>query len=278
MHQLANALPSGINVHRLINEINLDGFLSAVRASVTGPLKGPDDLFRDVAANFASVFEASGLRGIIDPLLEHLPPNWPDGIDPVVVETILNQDGLPLVWVPRKEIVELLVNEPNRASRVHVLLEHSAEIVEDCSQALDGVTHGKLAGQLPLARKALATYAEGQGEAAQALSVLITETAVSGAFDGAKYAEIVAAVEIDMDKISLTTTRLMGALAPVGRFYTSWWAHSGTPAPEELSRHVTVHHADISHFTDANALIAVMLMASILRQLSEYYGEADLAQ
>ena len=72
--------------------------------------------------------------------------------------------------------------------------------------------------------------------------------------------------------------RLRLALAPTGQFYTSWYPSSGTPQPDSLSRHVSVHQADPSHYTRANATVAVMLVASVLRALQEFQEVADTIQ
>ncbi len=56
-------------------------------------------------------------------LKKRKPLNWPENlgaIDINAVETIINKDGLPLVWVPRAKIFELVTQAPDRASRVNV--------------------------------------------------------------------------------------------------------------------------------------------------------------
>ena len=124
-----------------------------------------------------------------------------------------------------------------------VLLTHLDELVDDCRGVLGDVTHTSLSGQQPLAVKALEAFATGHHEAAQALAVTVTETAVAHAL-GSKYSEVKQKVLFDPDLVRYTEMRLQAALAPIGPFYTTWYASSGTPAPVALSRHVTVHQAD----------------------------------
>lgn len=64
-------------------------------------------------------------------------------------------------------------------------------------------------------------------------------------------------------------------MARVSRFYTRWFPNDPTPPPTHLSRHVSVHVADGMHYTEENAILAVMLMASLLRQLSDFHAEED---
>jgi hypothetical protein len=201
---------------------------------------------------------APAFSRFLEQLRERLPPNWPAGVDLDELVTVIQDDGLPLVWVPRAEIVTKLLAAPDRAARVEALLAHVEEIVADCREVLADVTHDTLSGQLPLAAKALDAFEAGHHEAAQALAVTVTETAVARTL-GSKYGDVKRQVLFDPDLVPYTEMRLRAALAPIGPFYTPWYAASGMPAPEALSRHVTVHQADQSHYRHGNGAVAVFL-------------------
>lgn len=205
-----------------------------------------------------------------------LPPNWPAGVDFESVIAIANDDGIPVVWVPRAEILLQLVEAKDREERVQVLLAHEAELAEDAAATLAEIQHESLVGQTPLAQDALRAWAGGHPAAAQALAVAVIETAVTRLYaQGRKYEKVAAAVKIDLDDDAIATIRVVAALAPIARFYTPWWPNFPTPPPEALSRHVSVHRADVTHYTRANALIAVLLMVSVLRALQEDQEAAD---
>ena len=53
-------------------------------------------------------------------------------------------------------------------------------------------------------------------------------------------------------------------ILPLLKFYDDWHPKSGMSAPTDLSRHVTAHQATDAHYTTVNALVAVMLMTSLL--------------
>jgi hypothetical protein len=184
------------------------------------------------------------------------------------ITEVINDDGIPIVWVPRESIVEQVLAAGSRPARIAILLEHAADVASDCRAVLDEVTEPTLAGQIPLAVRALEAIADGHPEAAQALATVVTETAVAGALSG-KYKEVKKVVQFDPDAVPWTRLRLAAALGPIHRFYTTWFKSWGTPAPDELSRHVTVHEADVSHYTPGNALVAVLLVTSVLRALQE---------
>ena len=206
-----------------------------------------------------------------------LPPNWPGGLDYGRAIDIAN-DGIPVVWVPPAEILVELVAAPDRAARLALLHSHQGELLADVYRVLGEVTHSDLAGQMPLAQAAVDTWAGGQIEAAQSLAVTVVEAVVTRYHaKGRSYAKVREAAKIDLDddSLSIAELRLSVALAPLWTFYTPWFPSSGDPLPDALSRHVTVHQADIGHYTADNALIAVLLVASMLRAFQEFLEEQD---
>lgn len=222
-------------------------------------------LFPDMSATFGEILRQ---------LEKTQPPNWPFDVDIDRVAEVVQDDGLPLTWVPRASIVAEVLEQDDHASRIQVLLDHREEIVADCRQVLDQVAHEDLAGQTLLARRAADALADGHHEAAQALAVVVTETAVvhtlgHGGTKG-QYAAVQQQVGFDPETVAYTRVRLEAALAPLGSFFTGWFPNAGTPAPKTLSRHVSVHQADPAHYTEGHGLTAVMLAVSILRGLQEH--------
>lgn len=216
----------------------------------------------------------SGMQKTFEKIAEALPPNWPAEIDFDLAESILNDEGIPLVWVPRAEIITLMLESADRTARLQVLVDHKEDVLHDCRAALHRITHAGFRDQLPLAEKVIAVMEAGFDEPAQALAVTVTETAVAATISG-NYGQVKKQVHLNFEEIPYTLMRIQAALAPIGVFYTSWYASENKPRPAELSRHVTVHAASIDHYTPANALVAVMLMASVLCALQELLEQAD---
>lgn len=224
------------------------------------------------------------MRALLEQIRERLPPNWPTDLDEDRACAIIQEEGIPLVWVPRSNIVTELVDAADWASRVAILLAHQDELVEDCRTVLGDIHHKTLLRQLPLAERAVDAFAGGHGEAVQALAVVLTESIVSWAIEvdssdvkkeGSRYKAIRKEVLFDPDLVPLFVLRLRAALAPIGTFYTAWYASSGTPPPEKLSRHVTVHQADPGHYTAGNAVVAVLLLVSVMRAVQELQELAE---
>jgi hypothetical protein len=74
-------------------------------------LPGMDPVFRDLLAR----------------LRDRLPPNWPAHVDFDELTMVMWDDGIPMVWVPRAEIVTEVLAPPDRDARVQVLLSHTTE-------------------------------------------------------------------------------------------------------------------------------------------------------
>lgn len=221
---------------------------------------------------FASI--SNMLEPMMQRLRECLPPNWPDGGDMFDRGLdIIRDEGIPLVWLPRAEIVIELLDAPDRDSRLDILVTRKMEVTADCREVLEDVTSSSFAGQVALLLRAVDALVAGHDEAAQALAVVVTETAVARSL-GSKYGEVKKKVVVDLNDVPLFALRLRAALLPIGSFYTSWYASEGKPIPELLSRHVAVHQADPGHYTANNAVLAVMLATSVLRALQEFEESA----
>ncbi|MBC9005073.1 hypothetical protein H9X94_24320 [Micromonospora aurantiaca] len=201
-----------------------------------------------------------------------MPPNWPrdPDLDLNHVFAVIQDEGVPLVWVPRVDIVKDVLAAPDRDARVKILLGRSSDVMQDCRDTLSTINHPDLSNQLPLANKVIDAFENGHAEAAQALAVVVTETVVSRTIDKS-YKKVRDLVKVeDPDDLAMGELRIKAALAPIGPFYVSWYPSMGSPAPTELSRHVTVHQADFEHYTSGNAIIAVMLVTSVLRAVQEF--------
>lgn len=214
------------------------------------------------------------LGSLLEELRRSLPPNWPSGVDTEALMAIIQDEGLPLVWVPREQVIAELLAAPDRSARVEILVFHRDDLIDDCRQVLAAVHTKTLGGQLPLAMRSVDALEAGHYEAAQALAVVVTETAVARAISD-KYEEVKRQVLFDPELVPYTQLRLRAALAPIGSFYTSWHVGSALPPPEALSRHVTVHQADHGHYTEGNAVVAILLAASVLRALQELQDLAE---
>jgi hypothetical protein len=207
-------------------------------------------------------------------------------------------EGLPLMWVPRAATIKELDNAPDADARLAVMAAHQDEIISDCEDLLNQCTDEDLNDRVSLALLAVDAMKAGHHQAAMALAVAIAEplavwasTPRVRAFEskqdqadwekqrknrstGGKYNY--ARIEIgrlppgDVEFWDFNDQVLM---LPVPRFFTSFFPERGDPVPTSLSRHAVVHQPTLSHFSEINALLSIMLVSSILRSQEEWIEE-----
>lgn len=124
-----------------------------------------------------------------------------------------------------------------------------------------------------LAKQALAAYSAGLDGPAQALAVVIAEDLITDPLAGGSQRGAYERAKREAEfrgSIMLTELQHAAAIAPIVRFYTEWLPSIGSPARLDLSRHVSVHHPTLQQYTRSNALLAVMLIVSLLREITEW--------
>lgn len=240
---------------------------------------------------------ANLISNVVQAALDAIPPNLHGLEDVRDVLTLTHDEGLPLVWVPRQEILQLLIEAPDADSRREILLSHRDEILEDCVTVLDDIK--------PLLNDCVSTlppmcleWAKESGEAARALQSGLVGPAQSHAANvtdsivphmswfladkPTRGHTIKRANEDVNDVASLTLLMNHLALRPLVRAYRRWRPGTGQPPLDQFARHVTAHgvgHPDV--FNEYNALIAVMLAVSLTRQLchevARYPSSPDVA-
>jgi hypothetical protein len=245
--------------------------MAAAQIDVSGVLAA-----QTVAQNFFASLPKIDLSQIVESYKRWIPPNWSDDVDYDVLESILNEDGLPTVWVPSAAVLDAMVSADSRAERVLILLDHADALLDDGRVLLNEVTHDGFSAQIPLAVAVLDAWAAGHHAPAQALAVAVTEHAVTRLIaEDRSYRDVAQDVRLNIDYVPVTELRLRAALAPLAVFYAPRWVADGEPGDTPLSRHLTVHQADAAHYTIGNALVAVLLMVSILRSLQDYQVDLD---
>jgi hypothetical protein len=208
---------------------------------------------------------------------------------------VARDEGFPLAWVPRADTIKLLDAAPDAAARLAILVGHRDEIVADCEHLLDFCTDPDLVDQAGLASSAIDAFKAGHHQAAMALCVALGEPLAVWAstprvkgFDskndradwekdrktGRKYnyarIEIARLPPGDVESWDFNDQVLM---APVPRFFTSFYPDRGDQPPTSLSRHAVVHQPTLAHFSETNALLSIMLVCSILRSQEEWIEE-----
>jgi hypothetical protein len=226
-----------------------------------------------VAAALAEVLPRIDWHLAAERLTSYLPPNWPE--KPMFSSRYLpisRDDGIPIVWVPRSDIVSGLLDCSDRASCLKLLRERQVDILEDCRRCVAESTHPQLGEVQVLAGQALEAFTSGLMAPSQALAVILCESLIADHVvpSGSRSVYAAAKEEALVDEhVTIVAMRRAFALAPIDRFFTGWFRTSPGPSPTELSRHLSVHLPSLQQYSPENSLIAVMLLASLLREIHQ---------
>ncbi|WP_040713400.1 hypothetical protein [Nocardia takedensis] len=212
---------------------------------------------------------------ILRALSRRIPDNWPDSEAMALplerAREIAEDEGIPIVYVPRAAIVAELLEAANRHERAAILVNRTDAILDDCFDALDWELAPAVSAVAPLLLESIATMREGHHSAAMALATCVFDTLLGGAFGKHNKARSRCRVQNLASAGAKDRLRYVLAVAPVVRALTDWSPEDPRqlPRPAEYSRHVTVHQAHPDHFTPENAVLAVMVATSLMRALDE---------
>jgi hypothetical protein len=192
-----------------------------------------------------------------------IPINLRSVEDLETVASIALDEGLPLSWVPRSEIVLELTEADGPDARVQILTDRRADILDDCEEALASIEN-EWAVQCGSAIAALRLGADGPGQSHAANIVDSIVLALHGK-RGRDLVKERAQDEIDDLPLQVAAENL--TLRPLFRAFTGWWPDSGTEPPRHFARHATAHAVGhVGVFAPLPALIAVMLATSLTVQ------------
>jgi hypothetical protein len=190
------------------------------------------------------------------------------------------KSGIPLIWVPRAPIVSNLLGAHDAEERDAFLTYGSSAISRDCLSVLDEVTMPQLEPLARLAKRSVESLESGFQEPAQALAANVFDTWLREAVDrgslfppkqgSSPYRHVKEHVAPISPQTLLDEFREVCVLTPATVALVNYKPLG--PPPPQFSRHATAHHARPESYTSPNAVIAVMLASSVLREAQEHGG------
>jgi hypothetical protein len=186
------------------------------------------------------------------------------------MRSIAMEDGIPVIWVTPTEVVEKLVTVDSSDERLAILLDYRDQIVECCRTVLDEIDAAELYDVRVLAHQALQSLVAGTFGPAQAMSVTILDSLTAELKVNLNSEPAVRKKYLfHSDDLTIHEVIYRYTMAPFIPFARPWHPLSPLPKPTSLSRHVTIHQTDLEHYNPTNALVAVMLVTSVLRTCME---------
>lgn len=264
--QWAEALANSVDFSALNRAVSSSAALDEWARTSTAfneSLRKQTELFARIAEGITFKLPTIDFSGLLAALDRWLPVNLRDVVALDVVATVALDEGIPLSWVPRTEIVVLLIDADGPAARVGILTDRREDILDDCEQALAPIAH-EWAVQCHSAIAAMRGNLDGP---AQSHASNIIDSIVLGLHgkNGREHAKTQAREDFDELPLQLAAENL--SLRPLFRAFTTWFPHTGIDPPDHFARHATSHavgHAGV--FAPISALVAVMLATSLTVQ------------
>jgi hypothetical protein len=220
---------------------------------------------------------------------------WGTGLKPEQLLPVA-EEGIPDAWLPSPAILKGLV-DAKPGKRIALLMSHAEEIVDNCRFLIGEcymISNTSFIDRKPLLLRALDTFEAGYYEAAMALAVNVAEglalwasrlfvgvlPSIHGSIDARlklidhmrkhqKYG--LAAKELDsgiLDHGMQVSRRAL--LSPIPRFFLHFDPDGGDAVPDTLSRHAVAHRPTVEHYSQENALLAIMLATSLIREHEDH--------
>lgn len=213
-------------------------------------------------------FKLDGISQQFGELVRHeLPDNWPEDAQLGDVEQLVLASRWAVVWVPREEIIAELRAAGDEDERRAVLARRRQDVVADLRACLAVTTNADLQAFVAATADAVEAVDAGHPSAAQALAASVLAATLRDALEYHTFSRARDALDVDWREQSYRLFRL-GLVSGVvvdalNRFYP------GDPVPEAYNRHATAHTVSAEQYTEVNALTALMLDVSLLRELHE---------
>ena len=110
----------------------------------------------------------------------------------------------------------------------------------------------------------------GKWLAAQAAATIVCEYLWVGSHaDLIVLSEVYPPVPEDPMSITMRMLRPMFVVNSAEQAWKRFWVSKGDPVPKQFNRHASTHMLDEDQYTTRNALVGVMLAASLMREVQE---------
>lgn len=209
-------------------------------------------------------------------LKKHYPSNWPANKASRCAE--ICEMGIPLVFVPRSEIIAKVVDYKLPSSIKSALVRNDDEILDDCELALESVAFISRDFRQH-ANAAIKAYRDGNWRAAQSTAIVCFDVLTNDLYDMRmlrkinkrvlayrKVEEVAKQITQDIDQMPIDDNALYYALVmhpTVAAMLEQFMVGDKTSLRNGLNRHASAHTVSSKQFKKSNALIAIMTIVSL---------------
>ena len=223
-----------------------------------------DQVAKSVTSSLIDSDVVQSFRDLTD---RWLPSNLNRSPDLDVAASIALDDGIPVAWIPRAEIVAELVTCTTHEDRLAVLTDRRTEILDDCESAIATLT-SEWANEC---RAAVAAMRQGGLDGpAQSHASNILDSIVAELFGESGRAHTKKQAKTDFNTVELTLVAEILTLRPLYKAFARWYPKDNLPPPDSFARHATSHAVGYPGlFAETSAMVAVMLAVSLTVQYQD---------
>jgi hypothetical protein len=261
---------------------NVADFLERTRLAVEGPAQQMHRQYERLNQlleryDFQRVLDQAAELGarVETAIRDSLPDNWQSISisDSDKVERLVRIEGVPLVWVPGRDLTSKLVQAKTREEAMALLLSEQEAVLEDAEAVLGEVTEPDFSVLVSKAQKAIEALRDGHGDAAQALAAAIFTSTIHDGLQHARFEDLRdEAKKNHPHEASFAGYRRALVLQLAARFVQGvQWAQPG------FNRSTTLHQVSQSEYTPENNLAAVMAAVGVLREAQAHREEGITA-
>lgn len=183
-------------------------------------------------------------------------------------EALMLDEGIPLMWVPGPQVVRALLDATDAPARRRIIGRRWRGISYDCEAVIADITHPALNDAHTFALVCISALRTGHTAPAQALAANLLDSLLRIHLNDADRKKLTSNKK-DKDKFDLNSYGANVALtfAPVWSAHAEYWPKEGDPIPRTFGRHPSAHGVSRNQYSRINAVIAIMLVTSILKLL-----------
>lgn len=244
--------------------IDIDAALSPIREAVASML--------DWSQLARALIDPKIIERIRESVARHMPPNW-SGLDGWLdAATFIDETGWPIVWLPRAEAVIALLHA-DIADREAILLSLIQTIAEDAIHCAAEVKHDDLRFVADCITEVAESIKSGRTRAAQALAASVLTELIQGILGHDELADARREYAESWEEKSIQVMRFALVTSAIPKALTRFYRQKGDPIPQRFNRHAVAHGASPIQFTPTNAVVSLILITALARELQALYDE-----
>ncbi|MEU3603667.1 hypothetical protein ABZ714_33920 [Streptomyces sp. NPDC006798] len=251
--------------------IRMDAMTENLRRQIAD-LTGFNDMVRQALGPLAATYRTTQWHRVFASLGDITKGFYPENLRDVTpglddLETLLVDEGIPLMWVPGPPTVRALLEAPDAATRRRIIGRRWKGVVNDCETVLEEVHHPAVEDARSFALDVVHALRAGHTSAAQALAANLLDSILQR-LDKTVRVQLTQndfkakgiKFKLDDHKFKVACT-----FAPVWYAHAKYFPQKGDPIPKTFGRHPSAHGVSRTQYSRINAVYALMLVTSVIK-------------